>query len=903
MLSKITKKIFGSSNDRSIKRTNLIVDKINSFEEQIKKLNDEELKNKTNEFKTQLKDKFKSLDDILPEAFAVIKEAAFRNFNQKAYNVQLIGAIVLHQGNVAEMRTGEGKSLTAIFPAYLNAIQGLGVHIITVNDYLAKRDADKMRTLFEKIGITVGCNVAGLNKEEKDHAYNCDITYGTANEFGFDYLRDNMALSPEGRTQRSLNFALIDEVDSVLIDEARTPLIISDSNEESVEIYSSVSDIPFLLVEGKEVKNILEHKEEGDYYIDLKNNNVFFTEEGYQKVEKELVKKGLLHEKESLYDIKNTMLLSIIIATIKAHTLFTINKNYIVSEDYKVKIIDEHTGRIMEGRRWNDGLHQAIEAKENVNINPESITLATITLQNYFKLYKKLSGMTGTADTEAFEFNETYGLNTIVIPTNKPIKRIDKDDKIFLSFNGKATAVLKEVKEIHKKGQPILLGTNSIEKNEIIYNMLEAEGLSVNILNAKNHYREADIIAQAGKKGSITVATNMAGRGTDIILGGNIDTDIQNIIESDIFSDETKSSKILELKEQWKKDHEEVIHLGGLHVIGTERNESRRIDNQLRGRAGRQGDPGSSIFFTSFEDDLLKPYAERIKRPFQILNVSEYDVLEGKVLNKQVSGAQEKVEKMHYEMRKNLMDFDSTISLQREVIYKFRNEILEKEINNIEDKKYLEEYFDDIVEQCITRKLNHYLPKNSIFEMWDINGLLLNINETYNLMLPLTPSKEISITDDENISEPLISQTEKPDLNSEKQAFDDLIYGNIFDSEKIHESILFYLKEILKIKLISVEENHAVQFKKIGLLQIIDRVWREHLTELDYLKKGIHLRGYAQKDPKQEYKQEAFKMFKDILPMIQDDFTELLMRLEIQAYSDMKEENQIINSQISDLNK
>lgn len=903
MLSKITKKIFGSSNDRSIKRTNLIVDKINSFEEQIKKLNDEELKNKTNEFKTQLKDKFKSLDDILPEAFAVIKEAAFRNFNQKAYNVQLIGAIVLHQGNVAEMRTGEGKSLTAIFPAYLNAIQGLGVHIITVNDYLAKRDADKMRTLFEKIGITVGCNVAGLNKEEKDHAYNCDITYGTANEFGFDYLRDNMALSPEGRTQRSLNFALIDEVDSVLIDEARTPLIISDSNEESVEIYSAVSDIPFLLVEGKEVKNILEHKEEGDYYIDLKNNNVFFTEEGYQKVEKELVKKGLLHEKESLYDIKNTMLLSIIIATIKAHTLFTINKNYIVSEDYKVKIIDEHTGRIMEGRRWNDGLHQAIEAKENVNINPESITLATITLQNYFKLYKKLSGMTGTADTEAFEFNETYGLNTIVIPTNKPIKRIDKDDKIFLSFNGKATAVLKEVKEIHKKGQPILLGTNSIEKNEIIYNMLEAEGLSVNILNAKNHYREADIIAQAGKKGSITVATNMAGRGTDIILGGNIDTDIQNIIESDIFSDETKSSKILELKEQWKKDHEEVIHLGGLHVIGTERNESRRIDNQLRGRAGRQGDPGSSIFFTSFEDDLLKPYAERIKRPFQILNVSEYDVLEGKVLNKQVSGAQEKVEKMHYEMRKNLMDFDSTISLQREVIYKFRNEILEKEINNIEDKKYLEEYFDDIVEQCITRKLNHYLPKNSIFEMWDINGLLLNINETYNLMLPLTPSKEISITDDENISEPLISQTEKPDLNSEKQAFDDLIYGNIFDSEKIHESILFYLKEILKIKLISVEENHAVQFKKIGLLQIIDRVWREHLTELDYLKKGIHLRGYAQKDPKQEYKQEAFKMFKDILPMIQDDFTELLMRLEIQAYSDMKEENQIINSQISDLNK
>lgn len=903
MLSRFTKKIFGSSNERSIKKINLIVEKINSLEKDIKILNDEELKNKTKYFKDILKEKNKSLDDIIPEAFAVIKEAAFRTFEQNAYNVQLIGGIVLHQGNVAEMRTGEGKSLTAIFPSYLNAIQGLGVHVITVNDYLAKRDADKMRVLFERLGITVGCNISGMSKEEKDEAYNCDITYGTANEFGFDYLRDNMALSLEGRTQRPLNFALIDEVDSVLIDEARTPLIISDSNQESVEIYNSVSDIPSLLTEGKEVKNILEHKEEGDYYIDLKNNNVFFTEEGYKRVEKELVKKGLLSENESLYDIKNTMLLSIIIATIKAHTLFTINKNYIVSEDNKVKIIDEHTGRIMEGRRWNDGLHQAIEAKEKVEINPESITLATITLQNYFKLYKKLAGMTGTADTEAFEFNETYGLNTIVIPTNKPIKRIDKDDKIFLSFNGKATAVLKEVKEVHKKGQPILLGTNSIEKNEMIYNILKAEGLEVNILNAKNHHREAEIIAQAGKRGAITVATNMAGRGTDIILGGNIETDIKNIIDSDVFSEETKNNKVLELKEKWKKDHDEVISLGGLHVIGTERNESRRIDNQLRGRAGRQGDPGSSIFFTSFEDDLLKPYAERIKRPFQLLNVSEYDVLEGKVLNKQVSGAQEKVEKMHYEMRKNLMDFDATISLQREVIYNFRNEILEKNLHIDEDKKYLVEYFDDIIEQSITRKLNNYLPEDAIFEMWDINGFLLDIGETYNVILPITPAKDISVTDDENIEEPLISQTEKPDFTSEKQAFDDLIYGNIFDPKKIHNSILFYLKEILKIKLIAVEENHAIQFKKVGLLQIIDRVWREHLTELDYLKKGIHLRGYAQKDPKQEYKQEAFKMFKDILPMIQDDFTELLMKLEIQAYSEMKEENKVINSQITELNK
>lgn len=899
MLSKISKKIFGSSNERSIKKINLTVENINSYEKLVQDLNDEDLKNKTNYFRDLLENKQKSLDEILPEAFAVVKEAAFRAFNQKAYNVQLIGGVVLHQGNVAEMRTGEGKSLTAIFPSYLNAIQGLGVHVITVNDYLAKRDADKMRILFDKLDLTVGCNISGLSKEEKDHAYSCDITYGTANEFGFDYLRDNMALSLEGKTQRGLNFALIDEVDSVLIDEARTPLIISDSNQESVDIYMSVSDIPNLLTEGKEVKNILEHKEEGDYYIDLKTNNVFFTEEGYRKVESELVKKNLLNENESLYDIKNTMLLSIIIATIKAHTLFFINKHYIVSEDKKIKIIDEHTGRIMEGRRWNDGLHQAIEAKENVEINPESITLATITLQNYFKLYSKLAGMTGTADTEAFEFNETYNLNTIVIPTNKPIQRIDKDDKIFLSFNGKATAVLKEVKEVHKKGQPILLGTNSIEKNEMIYEMLRVEGLPVNILNAKNHHREAEIIAQAGKKGAITVATNMAGRGTDIILGGNIENDIFSIENSDVFSSETKKSKIEELKEQWIKDHAEVVSLGGLHVIGTERNESRRIDNQLRGRAGRQGDPGSSIFFTSFEDDLLKPYAERIKRPFQLLNVSEYDVLEGKMLNKQVSGAQEKVEKMHYEMRKNLMDFDATISLQREAIYDFRNSILEKDIYIKENRDYFIQYFSEIVKNSITRKLNHYIPKNSIFEMWDINGLLLDINETYNILLPITPVSEQEKYNEEDLYE----VNRKPDIQENKQAFDDLIYSDIFEPEKIHQSIIFYLEEILKIKFIAVDEDHSLQFRKVGLLQIIDRVWREHLTELDYLKKGIHLRGYAQKDPKQEFKQEAFKMFKEILPMIEEDFTELVMRLEIQAYSDMKEENKLLNSQISELNK
>lgn len=895
MLSTITKKIFGSSNERSIKKLNSTVLIINSLEKEIENLTDKELKNKTLYFKEKIKSGT-SLEHILPESFAVIREAAKRAFNQRAYDVQLMGGISLHNGNISEMRTGEGKSLTAVFPAYLNALTGKGVHVITVNDYLAKRDADKMSILFEKLGVSVGFNISGLSKEEKDHAYNCDITYGTANEFGFDYLRDNMALSVDGKTQRDLNYAIIDEVDSVLIDEARTPLIISDSDEDSVDIYNAVSDIPNKLKEGDEIKNILEHREIGDYYIDLKNNNVHFTEEGYKKVEKELLNKGLLKENESLYDIKNTQLLSIIIATIKAHTLFTINKNYIVSEDKQVKIIDEHTGRIMDGRRWNDGLHQAIEAKEHVEIKPESITLATITLQNYFNLYQKLSGMTGTADTEAFELKETYGLNTIVIPTNRPIQRIDKNDKVFISFEGKMKSVIEEVKRVHKIGQPILIGTNSIEKNEIIYQILKDEGLSVEILNAKNHFREAEIIAQAGKKGAITVATNMAGRGTDIILGGNIEHELEAIENSEVLSAETKNEQIKTLKEEWVNFHNEVVEVGGLHVIGTERNESRRIDNQLRGRAGRQGDPGSSVFFTSFDDDLLKPYADRIKAPFKLMNLPEDEPLEGKLLNKQVSGAQEKIEKMHYEMRKSLMDFDATINLQRAAIYDFRNDILNKDINNIKDKEELNEQFDKIITDTLQRKIEGYLPDHN-FENWDINGFITEIEEKYNISLPLTKSKVI-IDQDVN-GESIINNTTLPEDSDFVQSFDQLFYGDFVDTINVHETVISYLKEILKIKFIAVDEDHAFHFKKVGLLQAIDRVWREHLTELDYLKKGIHLRGYAQKDPKQEYKQEAFKMFKDIPMFIEEDFTELLMRLEIQHSFEMSEKNQELNSQIS----
>lgn len=907
MIKVLFKSIFGSSNERNLKKIKPFLLKINALESSIKSLSDQELFNKTEEFRQKIKSGA-TLDEILNEAYAVLREAAYRAFQQRAYDVQIIGGIVLHKGNVAEMRTGEGKTLTAAFPSYLNAISGKGVHVITVNDYLAQRDAEKMKKLFSLLDISVGCNVSGMTKEQKDEAYSCDITYGTANEFGFDYLRDNMALSVSGRAQKELNFALIDEVDSVLIDEARTPLIISDANEESVDLYHAIANIPKLLKEGKEVKDIIRNYEEGDYYIDLKTNQVYLTEEGYKKSEEELVKLGILSEHDSLYNSKNTLALSILIATIKAHTIFHKNKHYIVSENGEVKIIDEHTGRIMEGRRWNDGIHQAIEAKEGVDIKAETITLATITLQNYFKQYKKLAGMTGTADTEAYEFNEIYHLNTIVIPTNRPIKRKDFNDKVFQTFNGKLKAVMKEVEEIHKKGQPILLGTSSIENNEIFYNEIKKLGLPVNVLNAKNHHLEADIIAQAGKIGAITVATNMAGRGTDIILGGNIEKELEDIKNNEVLSEETKLEKIEKLNSDWEKEHAEVIELGGLHVIGTERHESRRIDNQLRGRAGRQGDLGSSIFFASFEDDLLKPYAERARMPFKSLELAEDEALEGKLLTRLVANAQEKVEKMHYEIRKNLTEFDTTVSLQREVIYKFRNEILEMDIFNPEEKVKFEEHVDNIIDESIKRKLDFYIPLGAILETSDINGLIDDINNSYDIKLPITYSQQIAndVEGDYN-SEQSFSQTLKPNFSENDlmnvNPFDEFIYGAIFDTNLIHEKITHYIKSILNIKLASADPETLISFKKTSLLQIIDRVWREHLTELDYVKKGIHLRGYAQKDPKQEFKREAFNMFKNILPTIEEDFTELMMKVQIQAAFEMNVHNQNLQKQLEEFSE
>lgn len=895
MFKKLAKKIFGSSNDRTIQKIRPIVDKINALEESIRILDPDSLKNKTHEFKARIQ-KGETLEDLLPEAYAVLREAAVRAFSQRAYDVQLIGGIVLNGRNIAEMRTGEGKTLTAAFPSYLNSLSGKGVHVITVNDYLAKRDSEKMQKLFSLLDVSVGCNISGMLKHEKDDAYNCDITYGTANEFGFDYLRDNMALSLSGRTQRELNFVIIDEADSVLIDEARTPLIISDANKESIEYYTLISQIPKLLEEGKEVKTLTESYEEGDYYIDYKNNSVTLTESGYEKAEKELIRLGLITDNSSLYDFNNNLLLSVLIATIKAHTLFHKDKQYLISDEGEIKIIDEHTGRVMDGRRWNDGIHQAVEAKEGVEIKAETDTLATITLQNYFRLYKKMSGMTGTADTEAFELNETYGLNTVVIPTNKPILRKDANDKLYRTFKEKVDAVIQEVKRVHHTGQPILLGTSSVENNEIFYQAIKDAGLKANILNAKNHLLEAEIISQAGKKGAITVATNMAGRGTDIILGGNIEGDIDAILNNEVLSNEIKAQKIELLEKNWEIDHAEILSLGGLHVIGTERHESRRIDNQLRGRAGRQGDPGSSIFFASFEDDLLRPYFDKMKNAFKFLNIQEGEAFENKLLTKQVASAQEKVEKMHYDMRKNLQDFDTTVSLQRKHIYEFRDEILKKNIDDPKEKEEFNQYTNEIIQQSIERKLEYYLPKNAILETWDIIGLIQDIEKNYDIALPITPPKQISF---ENDVETMIIQVDK--TAQTEQPFDKIIYGDIFDPEQIHEKLSNFMKEILNIKLLSVDEEHLAYFKKTALLQIIDRVWREHLTELEHLKKGIHLRGYAQKDPKQEYKKEAFKLFQLIPDLIQDDYTQLLMTIKIETADNLNQRSQEFNKQLEDV--
>lgn len=838
-MSNILTSIIGNRNDRILKKYNKIVQKINIEENKLTHLSEEEIKLKTIEFKNRIK-KDESLDNILPEAFALVKISIKRIWNITPYDVQLLGGIILHNGKIAEMRTGEGKTLTATFPAYLNALTGKGVHIITVNDYLAKRDAEKMGKLFSYLGLTTECNINGLTHEEKKKAYLADITYGTNNEFGFDYLRNNMVYEVSDKVQRDLNYAIIDEVDSILIDEARTPLIISGQDTQASDIYLKINSIPLSLEKGVRKGQDKDFIESGDYVVDLKTKQVHLTEQGHEKSERMMIDLGLISEEDSLYSTENLSLLLHLQAALKAHTLFHLNQHYII-QDGEVKIVDEHTGRIMNGRRWSEGLHQAIEAKEGVNVQPENVTQATITLQNYFRMYNKLSGMTGTADTEAFEFNDIYNLETVVVPTNKPIKRRDLLDQVFMTTDGKIKAIIEDVKYNHNLGRPILIGTSSIENNELLSNALTAAGLKHEVLNAKQHERESYIISQAGKSGSITIATNMAGRGTDIILGGNIENDILKIQEDETLSDETKKELISDIKSQWEKDNNLVLSLGGLHVIGTERHESRRIDNQLRGRSGRQGDPGSSIFYVSFEDPLLKIFAgnkavDTLKR----LRVNTDEAIQHPFVSKNLASAQKRVESHHYDIRKQLLDYDGVSNQQRSAIYKQRNDILHADVG------YIADLAKEMIEDALDSILDYYMPLNSYEEQWDLINLKQTLINDFDVDIP----------------------------------FDDLIsqhnYTIIDIRNKVKEIVLF----VYKNKETWLQPEILRELERKIILECIDQGWREQITGLDYLRHGIHLRGYAQKDPKQEYKIEAFKMFENLLMSIKKEVSKYLMSIQ-----------------------
>lgn len=838
-MSNILTSILGNRNDRILKKYKKIVQKININEKQLVILSDEQIKLKTLEFKERIK-KGEALDDILPEAFALVKIGINRIWNMIPYDVQLLGGIILHNGKIAEMRTGEGKTLTATFPAYLNALTGKGVHIITVNDYLAKRDAEKMGKLFSYLGLTTECNINGLSHEEKKKAYQADITYGTNNEFGFDYLRNNMVYDVSDKVQRELNYAIIDEVDSILIDEARTPLIISGQDSQASDIYSKINAIPLSLEKGIRKGQDKDFIESGDYIVDLKTKQVHLTEQGHEKAEKMMITLGLISEDDSLYSTENLSLLLHLQAALKAHTLFHLNQHYII-QDGEIKIVDEHTGRIMNGRRWSEGLHQAIEAKEGVKIQPENITQATITLQNYFRMYNKLSGMTGTADTEAFEFNDIYKLETVVVPTNKPIKRIDMLDQVFMTTQGKLNAIIEDVKYNHNLGRPILIGTSSIENNELLSKALTEADLKHEVLNAKQHERESYIISQAGKSGSITIATNMAGRGTDIILGGNIENDILKIKEDETLSAETKKELISDIKSQWEKDNNLVLSLGGLHVIGTERHESRRIDNQLRGRSGRQGDPGSSIFYVSFEDPLLKIFAgskavDALKR----LRVNMDEAIQHPFVSKNLASAQRRVESHHYDIRKQLLDYDGVSNQQRSAIYKQRNEILHAKV------EYIEQLAKEMIEDALDNTLDYYMPVNSLEEQWDIINLKQTLINDYDVDIP----------------------------------FDDLISQNSYTTNDIRNKVKEIILFVYKNKETWIQPEILRDLERKIILECIDQGWREQITGLDYLRHGIHLRGYAQKDPKQEYKIEAFKMFENLLLSIKKEVSKYLMSIQ-----------------------
>lgn len=838
MFVSLMTKLFGSRNDRLLKQMQKEVSKINALEPVFEALSDEELKAKTTEFKERV-EQGEELDVILPEAFAVVREASKRVFGMRHFDVQMIGGMVLNSGKIAEMRTGEGKTLTATLPSYLNALTGKGVHVITVNDYLATRDGDWCRPLFEFLGMTVGCNIAGMAPQDKQAAYNSDITYGTNNEFGFDYLRDNMAFSPEERAQKPLNFAVIDEVDSILIDEARTPLIISGQAEDSSELYRNINLVVPTLVQQEEEDKEGEEST-GDFTIDEKAKQIYLTELGQVHIEEIMIERGLMEQGDSLFSAANITLLHHVMAALRAHKLFQKDVDYIVKDD-EIVIVDEHTGRTMEGRRWSEGLHQAVEAKEGVNIQNENQTLASITFQNFFRIYNKLSGMTGTADTEAFEFNHIYGLETVVIPTNQPMVRKDLPDLIYLTAEEKFEAILEDIKDCVERGQPVLVGTISIETSEFLSSFLKKAKIKHKVLNAKFHQQEAEIVADAGKIAAVTIATNMAGRGTDIVLGGNLSTMLAKL-------ENPSEDKIAQVKADWQEEHDKVLAVGGLHIVATERHESRRIDNQLRGRSGRQGDAGSTRFYLSMEDGLMRIFAsERITNMMRKLGMERGEAIEHPWVTKSIENAQRKVEGRNFDIRKQLLEFDDVSNDQRKVIYEQRNELM--------DEADIADVIKAIRADVVNGLIAQHIPPQSMEEMWDVEGLEERFKGELTLELPIAKWLE----EDKKLHE-----------------------------ETLREKILAEVEASYIAKEEMVGAEVLRQFEKAVMLQSLDSHWKEHLAAMDHLRQGIHLRGYAQKNPKQEFKRESFELFAELLDNLKYDVIGILSKVQIRAESDVE---------------
>jgi preprotein translocase subunit SecA len=861
MVTGLLKKIFGSRNDRLLKQYKRIVAQINDLEQGIASLDDAALQAKTAEFKSKLA-AGQTMDEILPEAFAVVREASKRAMGMRHFDVQMVGGLALHQGKIAEMRTGEGKTLTATLPVYLNALTGKGVHVVTVNDYLAQRDAEWMAKLYNFLGLSVGINLSQMEHEAKKKAYNSDITYGTNNEFGFDYLRDNMIQELDQRVQRGVAYAIVDEVDSILIDEARTPLIISGQAEDHTEVYVAMNALPQYLTRqyGEEKADGSGVITPGDYIVDEKSHQVFLTEVGHEKAEVALAQIGLIKEGESLYAPQNITLMHHVYAALRAHTLFNKDQHYVV-QNGEVIIVDEFTGRLMQGRRWSDGLHQAVEAKEGVAIQHENRTLATITFQNYFRMYSKLAGMTGTADTEAYEFQEIYGLETVIIPPNRMNARIDRQDQIYRSSMERYNAVTKDIEDCYERGQPVLVGTTSIENSELISSLLDKAKLPHQVLNAKQHAREAEIIAQAGRPKMITIATNMAGRGTDIVLGGNVEKQAGLIEQDAAISEQDKAVRIKKLHDEWQGLHDHVVSAGGLHIIGTERHESRRVDNQLRGRSARQGDPGSSRFYLSLDDALLRIFAgERLKSIMDRLRMPEGEPIEASMVTRSIESAQRKVEARNFDIRKQLLQYDDVANDQRKEVYRLRNEVIES--------KDVGDLVTNLREAFFTDLFHDHIPAESVIEQWDIAGLQQILSNDWSLAVDLQ-----AIIDATDTIEP----------------------------EDLLAKVLEAAKNLYDAKVELVGRESFAKFECSVILYALDTSWREHLAALDHLRQGIHLRGYAQKDPKQEYRREAFELFSRLLDTVKLEVTRTIMVVRIETAEELERASESIQEDLADV--